>query len=65
MFLDIRGCLVSIDAMDCQTEIASKIVYKGGDYLLAVKEDNQETLLRPWWRRPEQGSYQVTIERLR
>lgn len=36
MLLDVRGCLVSIDAMDCQTEIASKIVDKGGDYLLAV-----------------------------
>ena len=31
--LDVRGCLVSIDAMGCQTEIAAKIVDKGGDYL--------------------------------
>ena len=35
--LDIRGCLVTIDAMGCQTKIAKKIVNKGGDYLLAVK----------------------------
>ena len=35
--LDIRGCLITIDAMGCQTKIAKKIVDKGGDYLLAVK----------------------------
>jgi len=41
--LDLHGMLVSIDAIGCQTEIASKIVERGGDYLLVVK-DNQETL---------------------
>ena len=41
--LDIKGCLVSIDAMGCQKEIAEKIVDQGGDYFLAVK-GNQETL---------------------
>jgi predicted transposase YbfD/YdcC len=35
--LELKGCLVSIDAMGCQTEIASTIIAKGGDYLLAVK----------------------------
>lgn len=39
----MKGCLVSIDAMGCQTDIASQIVAQGGDYLLAVK-DNQENL---------------------
>ncbi|MBD1564806.1 ISAs1 family transposase [Vibrio sp. S12_S33] len=32
--LDIKGCLVSIDAMGCQKEIAEKIVDQGGDYFL-------------------------------
>jgi len=41
--LDIRGCRVTIDAMGCQKEIAAKIVAGGGDYQLAVK-DNQPTL---------------------
>lgn len=41
--LDVKGCLVSIDAMGCQTAIASNIVKGGGDYLLAVK-GNQPTL---------------------
>lgn len=41
--LTLKGCIVTIDAIGCQTEIAQKIVDRGGDYLLAVK-DNQETL---------------------
>jgi predicted transposase YbfD/YdcC len=41
--LDIKGCLVSIDAMGCQTKIAEEIVENGADYLLAVK-DNQQSL---------------------
>ncbi|SQD77855.1 ISAs1 family transposase [Moritella yayanosii] len=41
--LDIKGCLVSIDAMGCQTKIADDIVENGGDYLLAVK-NNQPSL---------------------
>lgn len=42
--LDLQGALVTIDAMGCQTEIATKIRERGGDYVLAVK-DNQPTLL--------------------
>jgi predicted transposase YbfD/YdcC len=42
--LDLRGALVSIDAMGCQKEIAKKIRAGGGDYVLAVK-GNQEHLL--------------------
>jgi predicted transposase YbfD/YdcC len=41
--LDLGGALVSIDAMGCQKEIARQIVQAGGDYILAVKE-NQPTL---------------------
>lgn len=39
----IEGCTVTIDAMGCQTHIAEKIRSKGADYVLAVK-DNQEEL---------------------
>jgi predicted transposase YbfD/YdcC len=38
--LEIRGCLVTIDAMGCQTKIAETIVDKGADYLLALKENH-------------------------
>lgn len=41
--LDLTGCLVTIDAMGCQRDIAKQILGRGGDYLLAVK-GNQETL---------------------
>ena len=41
--LALKGCLVSIDAMGCQTEIAHQIIEQEGDYLLAVK-DNQKYL---------------------
>jgi predicted transposase YbfD/YdcC len=41
--LEVKGCLVTIDAMGCQKEIASQIVERQADYLIAVK-DNQPTL---------------------
>ena len=41
--LALKGAIVSIDAMGCQTKIAKQIVAQGGDYLLAVK-DNQPKL---------------------
>jgi predicted transposase YbfD/YdcC len=43
--LQIKGCIVTIDAMGCQTKIAAQIIAQGGDYLLALK-GNQETLER-------------------
>lgn len=42
--LNLKGATVTIDAMGCQKDIAAKIVSKGADYMLAVKE-NQPTLL--------------------
>jgi predicted transposase YbfD/YdcC len=41
--LDLKGALVSVDAMGCNPTIAEAIVDAGADYLLAVK-DNQPTL---------------------
>ena len=41
--LQLKGAVVTIDAMGCQREIAGKIVENKGDYVLAVK-DNQPTL---------------------
>jgi predicted transposase YbfD/YdcC len=41
--LEISGCLVTIDAMGCQTEIAQKIVEAKADYVLHAK-GNQPTL---------------------
>ena len=41
--LEIKGCIVTIDAAGCQKKIAKQIVYAGADYVLALK-GNQENL---------------------
>lgn len=41
--LELKNCLVSIDAAGCQKNIAEQVTKQGGDYLLAVK-GNQPTL---------------------
>jgi len=35
--LEVKGCIVTIDAMGTQTKIAQQIVGRGGDYVLALK----------------------------
>jgi predicted transposase YbfD/YdcC len=42
--LYLKGCIVTIDAMGCQKEIAGVIRERGADYVLQVKS-NQPTLL--------------------
>ena len=37
--LDLKGAVVTIDAMGCQKEITAAIVGEGGQYVLAVKEN--------------------------
>lgn len=39
--LDINGCLITIDAMGCQKNIANKIITNKGDYLIAVKKNQK------------------------
>lgn len=41
--LDISGCLITIDAMGCQVDIAELIIEQGGDYLFSLK-GNQNNL---------------------
>jgi predicted transposase YbfD/YdcC len=41
--LDLHGAIVTLDALGCQKEIVAQIVDQGGDYLIAVK-GNQEKL---------------------
>lgn len=40
--LDLRGATVTIDAIGCQKNIAERIVGGGGDYFLAVKENQPQ-----------------------
>ena len=48
--LDLRGAIISIDAMGCQKDIARKIVDNGGDYIFSLK-GNQSTMHEEvaWW----------------
>ena len=41
--LEIKGCIITIDAMGCQKDIAKAITEKGADYVLALK-GNQSSL---------------------
>ncbi len=38
--LDLKGCVVTIDAAGCQKEIAAQIVAKEADYVLALKANH-------------------------
>jgi predicted transposase YbfD/YdcC len=40
--LELNGCLVTIDAMGCQTAIAAQIQEQEADYVLALKEHQPE-----------------------
>lgn len=40
--IDVEGCIVTIDAMGCQTKIADKIIEQGADYILMVKDNQPE-----------------------
>ena len=40
--LALQGCIVTIDAMGCQTAIAEHIRDPGGDYLLALKSNHKK-----------------------
>lgn len=40
--IDVAGCIVTIDAMGCQTKIADKIIEQGADYILMVKDNQPE-----------------------
>lgn len=44
-FLQLKGCVVTADALHCHRRMAEVIVERGGDYVLAVKA-NQPALLR-------------------
>jgi predicted transposase YbfD/YdcC len=39
--LDLKGCILTIDAMGCQKNIASEIINQKADYILAVKGNQQ------------------------
>ncbi len=36
-WLDVKGHIITIDAMGCQVKIANQILHKGGDYIFSLK----------------------------
>jgi len=70
--LSLRGCLVSIDAMGCQIEIAKEIVAQGADYVLALKgnQGNLHTEVKELFKFSQSQNFkdidhqfQVTVEK--
>ena len=49
--LDLRGCLVSLDALACRRTVAEQIVSRGGDYLLTLKANQRKAHaeVRDWF----------------
>ena len=48
--LGLNGCIVTIDAIGCQTEIAQLIVEQEADYVLALKGNKGgEGVKKPMW----------------
>ena len=40
--LDLRDCLVSLDALACQPAVAERLVSQGGDYLITLKANRKK-----------------------
>lgn len=40
--LDLKDCVVTIDAIGCQHKIVEQITSEGGDYLISVKENQRK-----------------------
>ena len=68
--LAVKGCIITIDAMGCQTKIAEQIVSQKADYVMGLK-DNQPDLRRailelfhlpPEELELEEASYQETTK---
>ena len=65
--LDIKGKIITTDAMGCQKDIAEKIQKQGGDYLFAVKGNQgrlnkafEETFPLKELINPEHDSYAIS-----
>ena len=49
--LDLKGCLVSLDALACQPPVAGQIASRGGDYLITLKGNQKKAHaeVRDWF----------------
>ena len=58
--LDITGCIITIDAMGTQTEIAGQIVDKGADYVPCLKANHPtfSNQVRVWFEQAQQNRFE-------
>jgi predicted transposase YbfD/YdcC len=58
--LDITGCIITIDAMGTQTEIAKQIIEKGADYVLCLKANHPKlsNQVRVWFEQAQQNRFE-------
>jgi predicted transposase YbfD/YdcC len=61
--LELRGCIVTLDAMGCQREIAEQIINKEADYVLSVKgnQSNLEADIRDYFDWALQDKFKQTV----
>ncbi|HZA28470.1 MAG TPA: ISAs1 family transposase [Gammaproteobacteria bacterium] len=65
--LEVRGCIVTLDAMGCQREIAEQIRTQGADYVLTVKKNQRELhqAIEDYFETAQQAGYRaVQLEQL-
>jgi predicted transposase YbfD/YdcC len=65
--LELRGGIVTLDAMGCQGEIAEKIREQGADYVVAVKANQKELheAIEDYFETVQQADYRaVALERV-
>jgi predicted transposase YbfD/YdcC len=60
--LDLEGCVITADALHCHRAMAAKVLEGGGDYVLALKE-NQSKLFAAAVRRFARGGTRSVAER--
>lgn len=58
--LDVQGCIVTIDAIGCQTDIARKIVERKADYILQVKANQGQLFddIQEWFQWADESGFQ-------
>ena len=58
--LDISGCIITIDAMGTQTEMAHRIQAQGADYVLALKANHptKPAQVKQWFETSEANDFQ-------
>ena len=56
--LEIENCLITIDAMGCQRDIAEQIIRQKADYVLALKGNHSgfQSEVEAWWHKCERDS---------